>query len=94
MEIGPADGIIQRLSLGNLAQERRYLDEFRSELNQLFPPEIAALRRSAEMWVPGNIPKGPRRKQSELKQEVMLFEEARSKRHYGSGPISKTQGRA
>jgi hypothetical protein len=46
------------------------------------------------MWVPGNIPKGPRRKKSELKQELMLFEEAKSRRAYGGGPIGGKKGRA
>ena len=91
MEIGPTEGIVKRLAPGNLALERRYLDQFRSELNNLFPPEIAAVRRATDMWVPGNIPKGPRREHSETKQELMLFEEAKGKRPYSGGPISKTR---
>jgi site-specific DNA-methyltransferase (adenine-specific) len=93
MEIGPTEGIVQRLSPGNLAQERRYLEEFRGELNQLFPPEIAALRRAAEMWVPGNIPKGPRRRHSELKQELMLFDEPKGKSGYRSRHIAQEKKR-
>jgi site-specific DNA-methyltransferase (adenine-specific) len=93
MEIGPTDGIVKRLSPGNLAQEGRYLDEFRSELNNLFPPEVAALRRAADMWIPGNIPKGPRRRQTELKQELMLFEEAKGKGGAGNRPIAQKQKR-
>jgi site-specific DNA-methyltransferase (adenine-specific) len=93
MEIGPTDGIVKRLSPGNLALERRYWDEFRQDLNHLFPADVTALRRAADMWVPGNIPKGPRRKKSELKQELMLFEEPKGKSGYGSRPIAQKQKR-
>lgn len=93
MEIGPTDGIIRRLAPGNLALERRYWDEFRSELNNLFPPEVAALRRAADLWVPGNIPKGPRRNKPALTQELMLFDESKGRSEYRSRRITQQSKR-
>ena len=93
MEIGPIDGIAKRLSPGNVALERHFVDQIRSELNHLFPPEVAAARRAAEMWVPGDIPKGPPRKRSELKQELLLLEEPRIKSGYGSRPHGRMRGK-
>jgi site-specific DNA-methyltransferase (adenine-specific) len=74
IEIGPTDGIVNRLASHNLELERGYISKIRSELNHLFPPDVAAGRREAGMWVPGNIPKGRRRERSASKQESLHFE--------------------
>ncbi|MFA5263624.1 MAG: site-specific DNA-methyltransferase [Opitutaceae bacterium] len=77
MEIGPTNGIIERLHPGNLELERRYLAEMRAELNHLFPPEVAAARIADGMWVPGNIPHGTKRgkKAQVIEQPMLCFNE-------------------
>jgi site-specific DNA-methyltransferase (adenine-specific) len=75
MEIGPTDGIIQRMAPNNIAVEKRYVEKIRQELNQLFPPAIAAARKKAGIWVPGNIPKGrTREKKTGSHQDVMQLD--------------------
>ncbi len=78
MELGPIGQIIARLGPDNLATERMYLDEYRREINALFPPEVLEARQSCGHWTPGNIPKGRRRSgASELVQvELQLREPA------------------
>jgi site-specific DNA-methyltransferase (adenine-specific) len=61
VEIGPAEQIIARVAPGNVAVERGFVDEFRRELNVLFPEQILIERTRRGFWVPGRIPKGKAR---------------------------------
>lgn len=58
VELGPVDQIIARLQTRNLEIERSYVEEYRRELNALFPPAVLAARQQRGLWTPGNIPKG------------------------------------
>ena len=65
VEIGPIDGIVERLS--NLDEEAKYLGRLRAGYNHLFLPEIERQRKSMGRWTVGNIPKSSR-KRGELKK--------------------------
>lgn len=79
IELGPVDQIVARLQPANLMIESRYLDEYRSELNALFPPDVLTGRRKCGHWTPGNIPKGkPRIKPKQEQAELVLHEPAAS----------------
>lgn len=66
VELGPVDQIIDRLQDRNLEVERGFLENYRAEINALFPPDVAHARKDAGIWTPGNIPKGKPRDRSAL----------------------------
>jgi len=89
IELGPIDGIVARLQNGNLALEGRYLAEYRSELNALFPPSVTAARTAQGLWTPGNIPKGKRRPSIAVTQSELILNEAAAE--YQSAPKRRPQ---
>lgn len=73
MEIGPTDGIVERLS--NLDDEAQYLERLRAGYNHLFLPEIEQRRKKMGRWTVGNIPKGTRRRkkqQPEMETQIPI----------------------
>lgn len=74
MEIGPTEGIAARLGSSNLALEQTYLEDIHAELNSLFPPDVARARIEAGHWVPGNIPRGKKRNDSQVGQNVLALD--------------------
>lgn len=78
MELGPIDQIIARLQNGNLAVERGYLENYRAEINALFPPDVAYARKAGGIWTPGNIPKGKPRDRSPaaVQQAELVLQES------------------
>ncbi|MCL4646161.1 site-specific DNA-methyltransferase [Burkholderia multivorans] len=71
VEIGPTDGIVERLS--NLDDEAEYLERLRAGYNHLFLPEIEQRRKKMGRWTVGNIPKGTRgRKKQQPETETQL----------------------
>ncbi|MDY7786963.1 DNA-methyltransferase [Burkholderia ubonensis] len=71
VEIGPVDGIVERLS--NLDEEAEYLAQLRAGYNHLFLPEIERRRKEMGRWTVGNIPKGKRgRGVKQPKEETQL----------------------
>jgi site-specific DNA-methyltransferase (adenine-specific) len=72
IEIGPTDGIVERLS--NLNEESEYLNRIREGYNHLFLPEMARRRQEMGRWTVGNIPKsaGKRKSKDEASQTEMF----------------------
>lgn len=63
VEIGPTDGIVERLS--SLDDEAEYLTRLRAGYNHLFLPEVERRRKELGRWTVGNIPKGPRKRKNQ-----------------------------
>lgn len=72
IELGPIDQIIARLQPRNLAVERVFMEEYRRELNVLFPPKVLEARLKTGLWTPGNIPKGKPRERSLASEEKQV----------------------
>lgn len=90
MELGPVDQIVHRLGGANLATERAFLEEYRSGLNALFPPEVLEARQSCGHWTPGNIPKGRSRSTAPVSGQVeLLLQEPAAV--YAAGPEKKSR---
>lgn len=53
MEIGPVDGIVERLQ--NLEEEGAVLEKIRADYNQLFTRDVAAGRRRAGLWTAESV---------------------------------------
>lgn len=58
-EIGPIDGIIERLR--NLDDDKSHLERIRAGYNHLFLPETERKRKQLGKWTVGNVPKGKAR---------------------------------
>lgn len=58
IELGPIDQIIARMQPENIQIEQQFLQNYRQELNALFPVSVLAARHKCGLWTPGNIPKG------------------------------------
>ncbi|MBI3885858.1 MAG: site-specific DNA-methyltransferase [Opitutae bacterium] len=93
MELGPIDQIIARMEPGNLKIEGRFLDEYRSEINALFPPAVLKSRYDCGHWTPGNIPKGRAREKiaNAAHQQVELVLQEQQGRY--SAPRTKGKRR-
>lgn len=70
VEIGPIDGIVDRLS--DLDQEAKYLGRLRAGYNHLFLPAVEHERKSMGRWTVGNIPKGTRKPGDKKKGQSIL----------------------
>ncbi len=93
IELGPIQQIVARLQPANLAIEREFLDEYRRELNALFPPAVLAARQTCGHWTPGNIPKGrPRSAAMPSGQVEMLLQETIMP--YGRKRVRQLRGEA
>jgi site-specific DNA-methyltransferase (adenine-specific) len=68
VEIGPIDGIVERLS--NLDEEAKYLGRLRAGYNHLFLPEVEDRRKSMGRWTVGNIPKSSRKRGTKKSQDT------------------------
>ena len=77
IELGPINQMVDRLNPRNLTVEKDFLENYRSELNALFPADVLKTREKRGLWTPGNIPKGKPRSRSpilEFQVELILQE--------------------
>lgn len=66
MELGPVDGIIERLKA--IQEEHGYLERIREGYNHLFSPEHSQIRESKGMWTSNSFPSEADDKKAEQNQ--------------------------